>query len=202
MMITAQSDQRDERVSALMDGEIDGSDIDRALSDLKQDAELSARWNRYHLVSDSLHNDLASQVDPQLADRISEQIAAEPIYTSADHWGKKPSPAWLKQAGGLAIAASVTAVAILGTQALYQDEIGSNPAIADAGPPGAASTSASPRKLPENFELAAYRQPPSSPLPPARFNQLLLNHQELQAGSTLPGRTLPYIRLFNSENPP
>lgn len=202
MMITAQPDQRDERVSALMDGEIDGSDIDRALSDLKQDAELSARWNRYHLISDSLRNDLPTQIDPRLADRISGLIAAEPIYIGAHHWGKKPGPAWIKQAAGLAVAASVTAVAILGTQALYQDEPGNAPAIANASPPSTASAPANPRRLPDNFELAAYRQPPSSPLPPARFNQLLINHQQLQAGSTLPGHTLPYIRLFNSETPP
>ena len=135
MIMTAQSEQRDERISALMDGEITDSEIDRALSDLRQDTELNARWGRYHLVSDSLRNDLADSIDPHLAGRINAAIDAEPIYTAAHHWRRKPAPEWLRQAGGLAVAASVTAVAILGAQALYQNE-------AEGIPVGAATVAA------------------------------------------------------------
>jgi negative regulator of sigma E activity len=204
--------QRDERVSALMDGELHGSDIDHAIRDLEQDAELAERWNHYHLVSDSLRNDLAPQIDLQLADRIRAAIDDEPIYTAAHHWGGKPTPAWRQQAGGLAIAASLTAVSIFGAQALLQhDNNGipaASPAVANSAPAAATAlpSRSSNRLPPEGIELAAYRQPPANrdqaPVPWSKFNNLLINHQEYQAGNTLSGRTLPYVRLVNSETTP
>jgi len=206
MIMTAQSDARDERLSALMDGEIHGAEIDRAIGELKQNPELSARWGRYHLVSDSLRNDIAAQVDPGMADRINAVIAAEPIYTSAHHWRGKRSPAWLKQAGGLAIAASVTAVAILGTQSLYQTDSnrGNGPAIASTSSTGSTPADSSyKRRLPDNIELASYREQPQwSPVAQSHFNRLLLSHQDYQAGHTLRGSTLPYLRLVNTNAAP
>jgi len=209
---TEMGSERDERVSALMDGELHGSDIDLAIRELEQDAEMAERWNHYHLVSDSLRNDLAPQIDLQLADRIHAAIDAEPIYTAAHHWGGKPKPAWRQQAGGLAIAASLTAVSILGAQALLQNDNnsipGANPAVASSAPAPTASLPSlgSKRLPPEGIELASYRQPPTNrdqaPVPWSKFNNLLINHQEYQAGNSLSGRTLPYVRLVNSERTP
>lgn len=216
MIGTQTGNERDERVSALMDGELHGADIERAIQDLGQDAELAERWSHYHLVSDSLRNDLAPQIDIQLADRIRSAIDAEPIYTAAHHWGGKPKPAWRQQASGLAIAASLTAVSILSAQALLQNDDSaipaSGPAMASAAPAATATPAnqaadhSSKRLTPAGIELAAYRQPPANrdqaPVPWSKFNKLLINHQEYQAGNTLSGRTLPYVRLVNSERKP
>lgn len=212
MIGTQTGKQREERISALMDGELHGSDIDHAIRDLEQDAELAQQWKHYHLVSDSLRNDLAPQIDLQLSDRIHAAIDAEPIYTAAHHWGGKPKPAWRQQAGGLAIAASLTAISILGAQALLQSDDNGIPAssatMASATPAPAATTPShnSSRLTREGIELASYRQAPASndqtPMPPSKFNKLLINHQEYQAGNTLSGRTLPYVRLVNSERTP
>ena len=215
---TGAGDTRDERVSALMDGELDGRELDHAIRDLSQDAELAECWSHYHLISDSLRNDVAPKIDLQLADRISAAIDAEPIYTSAHHWGGKAKPAWRQQAGGLAIAASLTAVSILGAQALLQNDDngipGANPVMASTTaaittlPPALnkpKSTLGSSR-LPPDIELASYRQAPANrdqtPVPWSKFNNLLINHQQYQAGNSLSGHTLPYIRLVNSERAP
>jgi len=207
-------DTRDERVSALMDGELDGRDIDSTIDDLAQDAEMADRWNHYHLISDSLRNDIAPNIDLQLAGRISAAVAAEPIYTAAHHWGGKAKPAWRQQAGGLAIAASLTAISILGAQALLQSDDSGIPGAAPAVASNAATTThvpprfnpASTRLTPDGIELASYRQPPANtnqtPVPWSKFNNLLINHQQYQAGNTLSGRTLPYARLVNSERAP
>ena len=201
-----QASAADERLSALMDGEIRGREIDHALRDLKADDDLSARWARYHLASDSLRDDLASHVDPGLAERISTAIAAEPVYVAAHHWGGKRRPQWLQQAGGLALAASLTAVTILGSQALFHDASdptvnpGANPVATATLPPANTHLDIG-RPPPEGFKLASYRQQPArdeqaAPPPPwARLNQLMLNHQESQAQHTLQGATLPYVRL-------
>ena len=37
---------------------------------------------------------------------------------------------------------------------------------------------------------------------PSGFNRLLLSHQEYQAGNTLQGGVLPYVRLVNSQPVP
>jgi len=203
--LRARASAADERLSALMDGEIRGREIDHALRDLKVDDDLSARWARYHLASDSLRDDLATHVDPGLADRIGTAIAAEPVYVAAHHWGSKSRPQWLQQAGGLALAASLTAVTILGSQALLHDPSdptanpNSNPVATAALPPANTQLDIG-RPPPEGFKLASYRQQPArdeqpAPAPWARLNQLMLNHQESQAEHTLQGATLPYVRL-------
>jgi len=139
-------DTRDQRVSALMDGELDRRDIDHAIRDLEQDTEMAERWSHYHLISDSLRKDTAPKIDLQLAGRISAAIDAEPIYTAAHHWGSKAKPAWRQQAGGLAIAASLTAVSILGAQALMNNDNSgmptTSPAIASAASAATSATQA------------------------------------------------------------
>ena len=215
MIGTKMGNEYDERVSALMDGELHGADIERTIHDLEHDTGLARRWNHYHLLSDSLRNDLAPQIDLQLADRIHAAIDAEPIYTAAHHWSGKPKPAWHQQVGRLAIAASLTAISILGAQALLQNNnngipgggpamANSTPATAPATPPPALPSHN--RLPPEGIELAAYRQSPTNheqaPMPWSKFNNLLINHQEYQADNTLSGRTLPYVRLVNSERTP
>jgi len=199
MTITFQSSVADERLSALMDGEIQDREIDHALRDLKADDDLSARWARYHLASDSLRDDLATHVDPGLADRIGTAIAAEPVYVAAHHWRRKTRPQWLQQAGGMALAASLTAVTILGSQALFHDPTGptSNPttspaAVATAAPATIGATPGIDHPPPAGFKLASYRQQPALdeqavPAPWARLNQSMLNHQESQAEHTLQG---------------
>ena len=211
MTITSQSSAEsiaaDERLSALMDGEIRDREIDRALRDLRADDDLSARWARYHLASDSLRNDLASHVDPGLADRIGTAIATEPVYVAAHHWRRKTRPPWLRQAGGLALAASLTAVTILGSQALLHDPTDptTNPTagpvtVATAAPATPGTPLGISHPPPDGFKLATYRQQSAQdeqpvPAPWARLNQLMLNHQESQAKHTLQGATLPYVRL-------
>lgn len=210
-MTTAQQ-QRDERLSALLDGEIPDHEIAPAARDLMEDADLSARWHRYQLASDSLRRDLAPVTDPALYDRISAAIAAEPIYTSPHHWRRKRAPAWLQQAGGLAIAASVTAISIFGAQALLKNpaaDLSSGGAVtishtatpSAVGRPATANTDGLP---PKNFELASYRTPPTSTMPAKaagnRLNTLLLNHQEYQAEHALQGNALPYARMVNSQH--
>jgi sigma-E factor negative regulatory protein RseA len=207
VQIRARPSVADERLSALMDGEIHDREIDRALRDLRADDDLSARWARYHLASDSLRDDLATHVDPGLADRIGTAIAAEPVYIAAHHWLRKTRPQWLRQAGGLALAASLTAVTILGSQALLHDPTGptthpnSSPAaVATAAPTAIGTSPGISHPPPEGFKLATYRQQPARdeqavPAPWARLNQLMLNHQESQAKHTLQGSTLPYVRL-------
>jgi sigma-E factor negative regulatory protein RseA len=65
-----------DRISALMDGELEPQEARRLLVGLKSDPELKIRWDEFHLVRDALH------AEPLLSSRFSEglsqRLAAEP----------------------------------------------------------------------------------------------------------------------------
>jgi sigma-E factor negative regulatory protein RseA len=46
-----------DKISALMDGELDARQSDQQYTRLKQDAEARACWNTYHLIGDALRRD-------------------------------------------------------------------------------------------------------------------------------------------------
>ena len=211
MGINIQSEPRSERLSALMDGEVSDSEIGHALLDLKQDHELTHRWDRYHLASDALRNNLGAAVDPSLANRISAAIEAEPVYLGAHRRrraaGVSSMPDWVRQTGGLALAASVTAMVILGTQALTNKGTQSTPQLAAMTQP-ATPVGTNPAGInsllrsstpPDGIELVAQRGDDNAvTFPQSKFNRLLLSHQEYQADNTLQG-VLPYVRLVYTQ---
>ena len=106
------SEQRKEQISAMVDGELDG-DFHSACNDLLQTPSLKACWARYHLIKDSLQQNLPEAVDTGLAARISASIQNEPTILAPRPASKN---AILKPLAGFAIAASVAAMAILGIQ--------------------------------------------------------------------------------------
>lgn len=196
----------DESLSALLDGELDEQEVESVARSLVQNPALRARWRRYQLASDSLRGDLPATTDPALLDRIGAAIAAEPVYTAPHHWRRKRRPTWLQQAGGLAIAASVTALSIFAAQALLRDPAAeiSGPAAAPVAAkvsPSAIGTPASnghdDRSVP-NFELATYRSSAAADAAAQRLDALLLDHQRYQATHALQGDTLPFVRIINS----
>ncbi len=133
-----------EWLSALADGELQGRELERALDALQHDPELQASWQHYHLIRDSVSSNLDEAMDLQLHSRISAAIADEPTILAP----RRQHRPWLKQAAGLAIAASVTAIAIIGVQnmnsvtpqptvaplAAKQDYIRIEPTLVAAGP--------------------------------------------------------------------
>ncbi len=105
------NDSKKEQLSSFMDGEIDGQDkklVDRLL----KDPELSDTWSRYHLISDCLKQNLPERIDRDLAVNVSKSVQNEPAIVAP----VRLSHPLIKPVTGFAIAASVTALAILGIQ--------------------------------------------------------------------------------------
>lgn len=70
-----------ERLSALVDGQLEGDELDAALAFASDEGEGHATWQLYHLVGDVLRSsDLARPSNPAFMSRIRDQIAQEPIY--------------------------------------------------------------------------------------------------------------------------
>jgi Anti sigma-E protein RseA, N-terminal domain len=101
-----------EAISALMDGEVrDGDQF--ALDGWTRDEDLRATWGRYHLISESMRGTLPRHMDPSLAAKIAAAIQDEPVMLAPDAPYNRP---WLKPIAGMAIAASVATLAVVGIQ--------------------------------------------------------------------------------------
>lgn len=97
-----------ERISELMDGELEGLQADLLLRRLADD-EAANVWATYHLIGDALRGETSCNV----AARVRSRLAAEPTVLA-------PRPLVGAQARslGLSIAASVAAVTVVGYMAL------------------------------------------------------------------------------------
>lgn len=167
-----------EKLSALIDDELDDLDERRVLNALGADAELRRAWGRYHLIRAAMTRQLSALAAPDLPERImarlQESDAAVP-YPSLRFW---------PLAGGFAVAASVAAIAILGIQALR------GPVL-----PGTASALAvAPSAI---NEVASAAVPASSSEPTNsddRLSLYVVGHNEFMPTAGM-GSMLPYVRV-------
>ena len=123
----------DEQLSSLIDGELDDTRQRHAIDALAHDAEARDRWERFHLASDALHGNLAEAIGPRFSTRVMAAIEDEPTIL-APPLPRKPSvsidhaPAarssFSKRFAGLAVAASVAAIAVMGVESLYHEDPG------------------------------------------------------------------------------
>ncbi len=102
-----------EKLSALMDAELDGLDMRRTLKGLAEDLELRGMWERYHVIRAAMTRQLGVMAEPGLAERVMSRIETE--TGRAD-----PRLRLWPLAGGFAAAASLAAVAILTLQPFDQ----------------------------------------------------------------------------------
>jgi sigma-E factor negative regulatory protein RseA len=97
-----------ERISELMDGQLDGVQMDLLLRRLG-DAEAQATWATYHLIGDALRGDAGCEV----AARVNARLAQEPTVLAP-----RPITSATTRGLGMSIAASVAAVTVVGYLAL------------------------------------------------------------------------------------
>ncbi len=167
-------DSVSEQISALADDELEKREIGRALDRLRDRDALDA-WERYHIISDTLRGDRRTPYPSGLAQAVGSQIEAEPAYhVRAKPGFRFPRDYW-RQAAGMAVAASVTAAAILGVQTLDRTPLD----VARKG------------QLAEAAPLAENPAPQDS-----RFNDYLVEHSEYSASPGVRGM-LPYVRLVS-----
>lgn len=112
-------------VSALMDNELSRRECAAAVAGLAEDPSLRATWQRYHLVRTALrrepHYPVATDLAARIAARLDESGAPDRRRVGVLHWPVRRHPRFAgvyKGAAGLALAASVAAVAIVGVRTL------------------------------------------------------------------------------------
>jgi sigma-E factor negative regulatory protein RseA len=125
-----------ERISMLMDGEADESQLARNLVLLRSDTGVRRTWDTYHLIGDALRGHLA----PALAARVSERLAAEPTVLAPRPRapGARIARRALSAAAVVAAVALVAWVALPGLQPEPPQVAAPAPGVAPQAPPVAA----------------------------------------------------------------
>jgi len=197
-----------EDISALMDGEY-GPNPEAVLTAVYGDNELRDAWRRYHLLGDAMRSQLPRQFPAgDLSARVSEALADEPAILSPRRRARHVAQRFMKPAAGVAIAASVALVAIVGLRGLDQsttatmpaaDSVaGNNAPVVNTGPdnPVQSLQPAGPSPLARTVSTdgtavqGGYQEPGNQ----YRFNSYLINHNEFRANSGV-GGSMPYARI-------
>jgi sigma-E factor negative regulatory protein RseA len=172
-----------EKLSALVDNELDELEERRVFTALESDVALRRRWERYHLVRAALHQDVDVVVARDAAEQVARRIQAEP--STAVSFQRHHVTRFL---GTLAIAASVAAIAITGVQWVQQPAPAPLPALAANNP------------SPQNFiRSGTTRWDMKEPEAESALNAYLVEHDEFASTSGL-GGMMPYVRIVSYDN--
>lgn len=193
-----------EQISAFMDGEAD-QPAETIMAGISNDPALRGAWQRYHLIGDAMRGQLPGHLTgPELAASIAAAVDRELAIVSPASRRKSPVQRALKPVAGLAIAASVAMVAIIGLRGL-------NEATSTSGSPTVAATESGSTK---DNPVQSLRPAPQAPLArtvstdsqplqsPAQeqpdgqygFSNYLVNHNEYRANAAVRG-IIPYARI-------
>ena len=183
------ADNKKEWISALADGELAGSELDKALDALRRDASLQRSWTRYHLIRDTLHSNLDASVDAGLHERISAALELEPVVLAP----QRASRPWLRHAAGIAVAASVTGIAVFGIQQMNREEGAPVATMAEVMQPGNIVRMENPTLV------AANPNPTEVQEDNGKLAPYLVNHNEYSVSSGMHGM-LPYVRIVGYES--
>ena len=107
-----------EHLSAVLDGEAGDFEQRRILDELEKEGELQSSLSCYALIGETLRNGKQSSiVGSDFLKGIHDEIHAEPEYHHIQAVEKKVNNRhWERPVAGLAVAASIAALAVVGTQ--------------------------------------------------------------------------------------
>lgn len=174
------NDNMSEQVSALTDDALPEAERSLALRRLCADPALRDQWERYHFMRDAFHNELPAKMARSLPQRVMAALEDEPQPVRPSGW-RRLSRTISKPLAGLAVAASVAAMAIVGLEHL----MGPDQDLRSPAPPMAAVD----RTLQDQVVGTRWDQPELG----NRLNAYLVNHSEY-TGTSLQGM-LNYVRI-------
>ena len=159
-----------EKLSALMDGELDDKSAAEVIQALSSDREAVRTWRTYQLISDALRESRLPSAD--FTARFSERLAKEPTVLAPRALQAPESRKWV----ALSAAASLAAVALVGWLAFGpQAQVNQGPVA----------------------QAALEPKPNIVPLPSAA-NDYLLAHQGFSPRISLQGMA-PYVRTVSEQ---
>lgn len=171
------SEQKYEQLSATIDDET-GLD-DKLIHNIDTDEELRARWQRYHLIRDTLTNHLPEQGVADISTHVAEALKHEPTVLAPVR--KRITQKIMKQAAGLAVAASVATVAVVSVQTTQVARNENTTAIARIEQPRIDTSAIAKARL-RNQAIQS------------KLSGYLVNHNEYSVTARMQGM-MPYMRI-------
>ena len=172
-----------EKISALMDGELEGGAAEELIDELRRGGEPFEAWRIYHVAGDAMRD--TRLLSEGFAVRLAQRLAEEPTVLAPRRMERKPR-SWMTMPA--AIAASVAGVALVGWLAFAPQQ-----PTQQAGAPLAQAPA--PAALPRTAK--ADKKPARIPLPSATPDYLLA-HQGFSPRVSLQGMA-PYARTVSDE---
>ncbi|PVV11366.1 MAG: hypothetical protein B6D72_10090 [gamma proteobacterium symbiont of Ctena orbiculata] len=189
------TEQEFERLSALVDDEISEHEISREINKLKSSQESLGAWSHYHLIGDAMRNELGRVHDTGLAHSISQRLESEPVVLAPAAL-KRRSPIRKRTLTGVAVAASLTAVAVVMAPQMI------NPGSSEAPGQLISSNQLEDRNQPQESRTIYVAEDGTrwkllkKPKVESRLNAYLLNHQDLSPSSNIKG-IMPYATFVS-----
>ena len=116
------NEELDSQLSAMFDNELPAVECELLARRLSRDEDLKARWGRYAAIGATIRAEGGLRLNSGLALRVSTAISLEPAAVASapavvaepvQAPAKRLAPRWWAPVGGVAVAASVAAAAIL-----------------------------------------------------------------------------------------
>jgi sigma-E factor negative regulatory protein RseA len=160
-----------DRISALIDGELDEHATGEALGQVGRDGEAGETWRTYHLIGDVLRDDRV--LSSGFAARVGKRLAAEPTVLAPAAAVSRPRR-WFP----LPAAAAAAAVALVAWVAF-------------------APQREEPQPQPQ-AAIAEVAKPPAIVMPSSAANDYLLAHQGFSPRVAFQGMA-PYVRTVSDQ---
>ena len=189
--------QRNEKISALLDDQLDEQDLQAFMQDLQRDPVADAdRVQRYQLMGEAMRDELDQASFMDISGAVHRALEQEEALNVVPTRPARPAfnlSAWLRPLSGLAIAASVAMITVVAFKTVNTE---SGSAVSQ---PMAQIAPASPVITPVNRQFAQHVHVASTaPLKPSaeqseQLNEYLINH----AGQSSMQGVMPYVRVIN-----
>jgi negative regulator of sigma E activity len=109
------SEQIREQISAFLDGELPNTESELLLKRLTRDPELRESFGRYALIGEAVRGTSRAYLSKGFPGRVNLAIDGETV-TAGSNPARRTAPRWWRPFAGVAVAAGVAAVAIVGIQ--------------------------------------------------------------------------------------
>lgn len=167
-----------EKVSALMDGELEDHEAEIQMGRSKTDPTVREAWHTYHLIGDALRGQTELSVD--VLARVSSRLADEPTVLAPVSRRKTHAPTRI----ALSVAASLCGIAVVGWLTI------NNAFVGDPGSAEVATSITDKSSAQRAVQLVA--APANN-----QVNDYLLAHQEFSPSTAMQGM-VSYVRTVSA----
>jgi sigma-E factor negative regulatory protein RseA len=183
------TEQENERLSALVDNEISEDEISMEINKLSRNSVIRDTWSRYHLIGDAMRGETGSLYNSGLAEAISKQLENEPVVLVPAAI-KRPGKIRKRSYAGMAVAASLAAVAVVMAPQMI------NPEGSERQQPSLATKQRPDTQTLYVAEDGTRWELLKKPEVESRLNAYLVNHQERSPSSNIKG-IMPFANFVS-----